>query len=869
MKRYISLTLLRLTLLTLGLVLLCGQAQAQATLVAHYPLHEGKGNTITNASGSNFNGTLQGNAGWTQQGRAGKPALNLTGRGHIEIPAPIIDTSKSFTISAWVRLHKLGGYQTFVSIDGDTISGVFFQLRSDTGKFALHIPANSNTGEIATASATVAPAPNVWYHLLGYYDSNKRQIGLYLNGILQQTADHTTPWKATGHTAIGRGKYNGNPVDFVNADIEDVKIYQGVAIDNAELDRIATETKSKESVISLKVANPTRVLSPTLYGLMIEDINHSIDGGLYAELIQNRNLKEPVPQNDPTRIPHWSPTPSNGGTSIALDTNHPVKETALTHSLRVELPGDTSAATPAGVANEGYWGIPVRPNTRYRASLYARAVGYSGPLTLAIQSIDGKTTYAQTRIGGISADWKPFTATLTTGKAPVTADTRFVVLAQGKGTLWLTQVSLFPPTWNNRPNGTRKDLMQILADMKPSFLRLPGGNFLEGDYINERFNWYETVGDISKRPGHRNPWGYPSTDGFGLLEYLEWCEDLKMEPVLGIYAGYSLRGDHVEPGPALQPFVQEALDEIEYIIGATDTKWGAQRAADGHPKPFPLTYVEIGNEDWLDRSGSYERRFAPFFDAIRAKYPKLKLIATMQVKSRVPDMIDDHYYRTANMMAGDAHHYDDYPRNAPKIFVGEWASQDIDTPWVRANEKGPTPTLNSALGDAAWMTGMERNSDVILISAYAPLFVNVNKNARQWAINLIGFDALNSYGSPSYYAQKMFSLYHGDRVCEGELSGLHPLYFVASKSTKTNTLYLKVVNMQPTAQSTKVVLADAKSVGKTGKAIVMKGTELTDTNTLQNPTNIVPVTSNFTPAGTTFDYTFPPYSVTILTFPVR
>ena len=182
---------------------------------------------------------------------------------------------------------------------------------------------------------------------------------------------------------------------------------------------------------------------------------------------------------------------------------------------------------------------------------------------------------------------------------------------------------------NTRPNGTRPDIMQLLADMQPKFLRFPGGNYLEGNTIAERFNWKETIGDVSQRPGHRSPWGYWSTDGFGLLEFLEWCEDLNMEPVLAVYAGYSLRGERVEPGPNLEPYVQEALDEIEYVIGDANTKWGAQRVKDGHPRPFQLTYVEIGNEDLFDRSGSYDGRFAQFYDAIKAKYPKLQVISTV------------------------------------------------------------------------------------------------------------------------------------------------------------------------------------------------------------------------------------------------
>jgi alpha-L-arabinofuranosidase len=238
----------------------------------------------------------------------------------------------------------------------------------------------------------------------------------------------------------------------------------------------------------------------------------------------------------------------------------------------------------------------------------------------------------------------------------------------------------------------------------------------------------------------------------GLLEMLEWCEDLHMQPVLAVFAGYALGGEHVPAGPALAPFVQDALDEVEYVAGGPDTPWGARRAADGHPAPFPLTYVEIGNEDTFDKSGSYDGRYAQFYDALKAKHPRLQIIATTPVKGHRMDVLDDHYYRSAAEMARDSGHYDGYDRRGPKIFVGEWAS----------TEGSPTPTMQAALGDAAWLTGLERNADLVVMEAYAPLLVNVNPGARQWGTNLIGYDALGSFGSPSYHVQAMFAASTGD-----------------------------------------------------------------------------------------------------------
>jgi alpha-N-arabinofuranosidase len=264
-------------------------------------------------------------------------------------------------------------------------------------------------------------------------------------------------------------------------------------------------------------------------------------------------------------------------------------------------------------------------------------------------------------------------------------------------------------------------------------LRFPGGNYLEGDHIDERFQWKKTLGPLVDRPTQRSPWNYHSSDGMGLLEFLQWCEDLDMEPVVGVYAGYSLVQEYVKPGAALQPYVQDALDEIEYITGAPNTQWGAVRAAHGHPKPFPLRYVELGNEDQLDKSQTYDARFTQFFDAIKAQYPHIQIIGSTSVKSRVPDVIDEHYYRYQDEFFNDTHHYDHYDRNGPKICVGEYATL----------ETTPTPNFGAALADAAWLTGLERSSDIVIMASYAPLFANVNPGGLQWRTNLIGYGLLD------------------------------------------------------------------------------------------------------------------------------
>jgi alpha-L-arabinofuranosidase len=639
-----------------------------------------------------------------------------------------------------------------------------------------------------------------------------------------------------------------------------------------------------QTAVRIDLSKPGIPVSPTLYGLMTEEINYSYDGGLYAELVRNRVFRD----DDWTPV-HWSVVQDAGGNAeIALDLRYPVPATALTTSLRLDA-RNASPGHRVGIANAGYWGIPVKANTSYRASFYAKTAGAGGvPLTVSIEGVDGKTVYAQAEGGRINGEWKRYSVTLTTGaNVKPTADARMVIATESAGKVWFNQVSLFPPTYKDRPNGNRADLMQKMIDMKPGFLRFPGGNYLEGVNVATRFKWKETLGPIDQRPGHPGTWGYRSTDGMGLLEFLLWCEDMMAEPVLAVFAGYALNGESVPVGKELQPFVQEALDEIEYVTGDVSTKWGAQRAKDGHPAPFKLRYVEIGNEDGFEKDKTYDGRYTQFHDAIKAKYPQLKLISTVNGKdwlgqqqkltSRVPDLVDEHYYYNVMEMLNDAARYDSYERSGPKVFIGEWA----------AREGEPTTNLYSALADAAFMAGMERNADVVEMSCYAPLFVNVNPGGMQWKSNLIGYDVQSSYGSPSYHAQKMFSNYlgnvslpvHAEKVstqswqrpaAKETPQELPPviqvptMFFSATKSDRRGEIYLKVVNSIGSEQTVRVDLAGAASVAAEGKAIVLSSAQKEDTNTIAEPTKVVPVTSRASGLGKQFSYSFAPYSVTVL-----
>ncbi len=604
-----------------------------------------------------------------------------------------------------------------------------------------------------------------------------------------------------------------------------------------------------KATLKLDMQAPRAKVSPTLYGLMTEEINFSYDGGLYAEMVRNRTFHDG--RNEPA---YWYLIQEGKAkASISMDAANGPSE-ALPMSLKIEVQV-ADANDQAGVLNEGYWGYALRPDTVYKGSLYAKGSAAMGPLSVELVSDDTGKVVATANVPAITTSWERYSFQLTTGTTPASSHNHLALKFAHAGTAWIDLVSLFPPTYHNRANGNRVDLMEKLAAMKPSFLRFPGGNYLEGDDIWDRYEWKTTIGPLVDRPTHPSPWRYHSSDGMGLLEFFEWCEDLHMRPLLAVYAGYSMKQEHIEPGPKLEPYVQDALDEIEYATGGTDTKWGATRARDGHPEPFHLDYVEIGNEDWFDRSGSYDGRYAQFYKAIKAKYPQLQLIATTPVKTMKPDVVDDHYYKRASEFYEDVHHYDSTDRNGPKIFVGEWATR----------EGTPTPNFGAALGDAAWMTGMERNSDLVVMAAYAPLLVNVNPGGMQWETDLIGYDAMHSYGSPSYYAQVMFDTYLGSEIVKGDWSGANSrCFYSATYSPDQGTLYLKLVNASSSAQPLSLDVSGAARVQSNGRLIRLSASGTQETNTLADPERIKPIESKLSGISGTFEHVIPPYSIDVL-----
>jgi len=619
----------------------------------------------------------------------------------------------------------------------------------------------------------------------------------------------------------------------------------------------ATATKSAGAQMSIDVSKIVSPVSPTLYGMMTEEINHAFDGGLYAELLQNRTFRSTW-----LGFEHWDLV-RNGGAAAEwqLDkANGP--SAALPQSVKLTVQ-TASAGNEAGISSSGYWGIPLHARTAYKGSFYAKAEDAGiGPVTARLINDKTGIALAEAHVDLKAGAWSRYEYTLTTGSIATSSTNHLELTVAHPGSIWLQLVSLMPPTYHDTPNGNRTDLMERMAGLHPTFLRLPGGNYLEGDTLQDWYNWKATIGPLVDRPGHQAPWTYWSTDGLGLLEFLEWCEDLKIEPVLAVYAGYALKGDHINPGKDLEPFVQSAVDEVEYVTGDASTKWGAERAKDGHPAPFPLHYIEIGNEDWFDKSGSYDARFGQIAKALRKAYPQYKLIATTPVKEpqgEEPDVVDDHYYKAPGEMMDFVHHYDKAPRTGPKIFVGEWASMS----------GVPTPNFGSALGDAAWMTSMERNSDLIVMASYAPLLVNINPGGMQWSPDLIGYDALGSYVSPSYYAQALFAGHLGDGTPESSITGAGDRFFYsATVDSKTHILHLKLVNASTADQALEI---DVQGGVKARAASItsLHASTYEETNSMTDPGRIAPKMSSETIVGDIWKHTVPPLTIQVIDLPLK
>ena len=501
----------------------------------------------------------------------------------------------------------------------------------------------------------------------------------------------------------------------------------------------AISTNAQPAKISVDAAHPAHAISPTLWGIFFEDINLSADGGIYPELVRNRSFEDSDKPDD------WKFTSLGNGKSeaaIATADEHaqpPPLNPFNRKSLRVKADGAFT------LQNEGYWGMNIMAGDGYTLKLAARGEKFDGKLTAKILGADGKVL-ASGEISGIGGGWKYHTLDLTASGSDPKA--KLEISGDGKGALFLDMVSLMPKkTW--KEHGLRVDLGESLDGLHPKFLRFPGGCWVEGDDFAHMNHWKKTVGDIDVREPLWNIWKYFSTHGLGYHEYLQLSEDLGATPLFCINVGMSHK--EVVPMERMNEWVQDALDAVEYANGPTNSLWGAMRAKAGHPAPFNLIYMEIGNENG---GPSYNERWPLFVNAIHAKHPEIKFVANNWAggypKTPKADVQDEHFYDTPEFFMRQATHFDKYDRNEPKVFVGEYA----------VTKNCGLGNLRGAIGEAAFMTGLERNSDHVVMASYAPLLVNLNH--RAWNPDLINFDSAKWYGLPGYYVQKLFAENRGD-----------------------------------------------------------------------------------------------------------
>lgn len=617
--------------------------------------------------------------------------------------------------------------------------------------------------------------------------------------------------------------------------------------------------------------------APTQFGIFYEDINFGGDGGLYPERIKNRSFEFKEP------LMGWKQVTRGGATVEATVRGDQPLNASNPHFLRLTSKGDAGVA---GLANEGFFGVGVAEGATFTFSVYARSADAKPPaLLVEVVGANGKKL-GQAKLGGFTSEWKLHSTRLrTTGTDP---KARVNVLLASPGTLDLDMVSLFPrDNWGRRPNGLRRDLVQLLADLKPAFMRFPGGCIVEGHTLPDRYQWKTTIGDLAERKLIINRWNdefkhrpapdYFQSFGLGFFEYFQLCEDIGAAPLPILNCGMACQFNSGElvPLDQLDPFIQDALDLIEFANGPVASTWGRKRAEMGHRKPFNMTLLGVGNEQW---GPQYVERYAAFARVLKAWHPEIKLVSSAgpdpdgdkfnflwpKLRELNADFVDEHYYRPPLWFLDNSQRYDRYPRTGPKVFAGEYAAQSVRT--VSPDNRN---NWECALAEAATMTGFERNSDVVAMASYAPLFAHAE--GWQWRPNLIWFDNLRAYGTPNYYVQQLFCVNHGTAVLPTTVSDAptaanqQPRFYAsASYDQKTKEVILKVVNAAATAQETELRLTGSRSIKAKASVRVLTASSLMDENTLDEPRRVAPKTGTIKNAGAQFQHTFPAWSLTVL-----
>ncbi|KAF7347268.1 Glycoside hydrolase [Mycena venus] len=600
-----------------------------------------------------------------------------------------------------------------------------------------------------------------------------------------------------------------------------------------------------------------------------------------AELLQNRAFQAVIPGTQ-NALTAWQPF---NGARLSVTSKTAGVSSSLPNSLEVQIPKVVSG--PIGFENTGYWGIKVQSGWTYQGSFYAKSTTFTGSVTISLKSSSG-TVFATKAVTGVTKSWKKFTFEFQPSVSADNDDNVFNVVVDGKSaagqTIFFGMFSLFPPTFRGRENGMRIDLAEALAATQPSVWRFPGGNNLEGGSFDTRWKWNATIGPLEDRPGRVADWGYPNTDGLGLLEYLNWVEDLGAEPILGVWDGISIANYSdlgtwpVVPEADLQPYIDDVLNELEFIVGdAKTTEGGKLRASLGRTEPYSLKFIEIGNEDQFQPDSYAAYRWNAFVSAISAKYPDFEFLATtLPTTALTPayQRIDFHMYNSPSWFTTNSFMFDDYPRNGTKWFVGEYAvtsTNDTNALGDIPSGRLPYPTLQGAAAEAAFMTGMERNSDVVFASAYAP-------RNYQWTPDIITYDASRMVKSTSYYVQQMFSVNRGTHVLSttpAPSNDTTPLFWVASYNNETDVVFLKVSNTGTQDLVANIFLGF--SATEFGSAVSLSSPALSPisglfnvSNTLEEPEQIIPVSSSFAlPFSDRFNYTFPATSITVISLQTK
>jgi len=629
--------------------------------------------------------------------------------------------------------------------------------------------------------------------------------------------------------------------------------------------------------ITINVDNSLARVQPNMWGVFFEDINFGADGGIYAELIKNRSFEFAKP------LMGWTVKRAKPNEGDILVVNRKEVNTSNPRYLQVNNNQDGLS-----LSNEGFKGIGIKKGLRYDFSVMYRQA--AAGVKLRLQLINSKNeriaegTLAPEKTG---TEWHKqavsFTANATDPKA------KFTIIFEGKGKIDLDMISLFPAdTWKNRPQGLRADMVQLLADMKPGFIRFPGGCIVEGTDLANRYQWKKTIGPIENRQLLMNRWNvefahrpapdYYQSFGLGFFEYFQLAEDIGADalPILNCGMACQFNTGEVAAMDELDPYVQDALDLIEFANGDVNTKWGKMRADLGHPKPFNLKMMGVGNENW---GPQYLERLAVFTQAIKAKYPDFKIINSSgtdpegdrfnllntSLRANKADFIDEHYYRPADWFLKNAGRYDNYPRNGSKVFVGEYAVHADKS--LTGHDKS---NWQSALASASLMTGLERNADVVQMASYAPLFAHID--AWQWAPDMIWVDNLQSYGTPDYYVQKLFSTNKGTDVVSITLDnkniiGQDGLYASSVIDKNTKELIIKIANNGDKSQEIAFDLTGKTKLKTKGTVEELTNTNLMQINTFENPKAVSPQKSTVNVKGKKLHVALKPYSFNVIKIP--